>query len=728
MSRSWGASPEEWDAFLSICPGSVWPCVTNPDVPRAGSKIDVRGTPVGKDFAKVPSAIGPDGHAHRFVGWTRVETTPFQHGGWRNNPNLSLGVRADVLRGIDIDIDDQDIADAIDDLISDIIDERLPARMRHSVGRRMLIYRMHTESVRQKQVIVTANGAVEFLFDRQFVVLAGVHHSGARHTWPDGLPATIDDVPEITEAQLDEIILQVREQYGTDETPAGATYHTALAKPRDASDADADEVERVVDLLREKKLFRQFLDGGMISVCCPWQSAHQSTGGQADADPSKTVLFPPGVGGFTNWGFRCMHTEGHGKKTYDEFADAVGIPPREFEVITPPTDHDMTRPKFLGVSKSGEVPALPANIAAAFSWEGLGIKLYYDAFLASLLISTEEGQPVAPLTDTDYFRIQLRLHERVNMPKVSTQALREAVAYVAETNQRDTAIEWANSLVWDGQDRIATFHTDVLGTEDSMYCKEVVRYMFTAMAGRAISPGIKADMVPILVGRQGSRKSTFVSMLAPLDEAYLSVDLSSRDDDLSRILRGKMIVEFEEMRGLSSRDAESIKAWVTRQKESWIPKYKEQGTDYFRRFLIIGTTNNARFLSDPTGGRRWLPMVVCTSRSRIDTEFVKENLTQLWAQAVYTFKQEGIAWQYAETLAANELSRFTKLTPREVATRRWIAKHGIDGFSTTDILVNALGIGLASPSAPSAQVEVERTMIRLGFSMSDDGNWYLDFL
>lgn len=731
-TASWGALSDEWAAFEPLLQGDMWACVCNPNLERAPSKLDTDPhRPTGKDFSKIPSSIRDDGKAHRYVGWTRLTSKPAQRKGWAVTPDLGFGAVCRRFKGIDIDIDDPDMADEVDAFIADTLGlaDHLPARMRSGTGSRMLIYRLNEPGVvRRKRVIKTAHGAIEFLFDKQFMALAGVHHSGSRLTWPDGLPTSEDDVPRIEPGLLNDLMDKLQAAFGVDDSPATSGYHHELAKPRDANDADVVEVERVVEVLEDAGLFREYLDGGKIAVTCPWQHLHGSTGGEADHDPSKTVLFPPGVGGFAEWGFRCMHTEGHGEKSYSEFAEVVGIVPSEFGVVeyVDPADEDhlLTRPLLRGVSKSGVAPGTPYNLQMAMTWPGLGMEFYEDEFMAHVLVSIDGSTP-RPLQDHDYFELQLRLSDKFNIQSAGTQAVREAVGYVAHHRRRDTATEWAKSLVWDGVDRFTGFHTKVLNTKDTLYNQEVVRYLFTALAGRCITPGVQADMTPVLVGRQGTRKSSFVEALAPISESYLPINLADKDDDLSRKLRGKLVVEAEELRGMSAKDEDSLKAWLTRTKETWVPKYKEMSKDYLRRFIVIGTTNNARFLNDPTGARRWLPVSI---NGYIDVDYVKENCIQLWAQGVHEFIRGGVQWQKAEMLAIDEAPKYTRITPRETALREWLKDRAADGFTTTDMLVHALGIGIASSSAHLAGLDVEKTMIRLGYSQDDDGRWRVAFL
>lgn len=728
----WGATPAEWAAFSELLQDDLWPCVNNGAILAAPSKVhpELDGQPVGKRFSKSPSAINAEGLAYHLTGWTKLGSTERQREHWARCPDLGLGAVCRRLKGIDIDIDDEAAADAMDDAICDLLGTTLPARMRAGSGRRMLVYRLAPgdTGVRIKRVIKTAAGAVEFLFDKQYMALAGVHHSGARQQWPDGIPASLDDVPEITPAQLDELLDMLATEYATSDTPDNAGRLSSLTPDdRRASDAELT-ADDVLAKVKDAGLYRGMLTGGLIAVHCPWADQHKSTGGGVDPDVTKTVLFPPGVGGFDQWGFKCQHTEGHGHKTFAQFSEALGTVPADFSVIPGAQDpaQDEPMPDFVNPGK-GAVKTTMGNVVKALEWAGTDVRLAEDFFLATTLIS-EAGAKPRRLEDTDYTALQLRIEKTSHIHSIPTAMMREAVAFVANRNGRDSAIEWANKLVWDGEDRLSDLHTRVLGTEDSEYCKAVVRYLFTALAGRCLVPGIKADMTPVLVGRQGVRKSTFIEALAPIPDSYVAINLANRDEDLSRMLRGKLIVESGELRGFTARDEDSLKDWMTRTKETWIPKYKEMTKDFLRRFILIGSTNRPRFLSDPTGARRWLPIMVCETRKFIDTDFVVRHRDQLWAQAVTEFRAGGIQYQRAELLAVTHSARFRTITPRERTITQWLADRTGDGFTTTDIVSNALGIGVAHSQFTQASYETDRIMMALGYDQDDAGRWLVSFL
>lgn len=278
----------------------------------------------------------------------------------------------------------------------------------------------------------------------------------------------------------------------------------------------------------------------------------------------------------------------------------------------------------------------------------------------------------------------------------------------------DGARDWIDQLEWDGEDRISKMPY-ILGIKSTPYNLEVMRYLFSGVAGRVIKPGDKLDMAPVLVGPQGCRKSTFVEMLAPFDRSFATHDFSLKDSDAARRLRGKVVVELDEMRGLSTREEESIKAWLTRREEEHVPKYMEHSKAYLRRFICIGTTNHEKFLSDTTGNRRYLPIRVCTEKKAIDTEWVSKNIQQLWAQGKSIYQKEGIRWWKAEELAKAELSKYTKTSASEQAIRRFLKDAPDEPLTSALILSGAFGQGLGHHKAEKNINIIERTMPALGY-------------
>lgn len=728
MQRNWGATQSDWDSLAQIAPEDVWPTVNHPGLTVAKTRNDPGGYKSEGLFAKTPSQVTADNLVVRIPAWTKLQSNERQRDIWRNNPDLGFGVVCRMIKAIDIDIEDEDFADEVDDAICDYLDITLPARRREGSGSRVLLYRLEAEErTRKKRVVKTGSGAIEFLFDKQFVSLAGVHRSGNRQVYPDGAPASLEDVPLITAEQLDGIFQMLAEEYASDIPDTGTYAVEAEAGERRAEDAVAHEVESMLECLERQDMLREVYSDGTLAVICPWQNLHSSTNGEPDADPSTVKLFPPGVGGFDRWAFKCMHTS-HGEKNFQQFSEAVGYVTDEFPIVPDITEEALSRPEFQNVSKNGDVPSLMTNLIEALLWTGSRVRLVLDEFQGLIMVSFGTETSLKALSDTDYVRIQLFLARFCNIKNISTPRLREAVHYVAEVNRTDTAVDWIKSLRWDGVDRISNFATEVLGADDSAYSHATVRYMWTALAARCLKPGAKADMTPVFIGAQGIRKSTAIQLFAPTAESFLEVDLASRDDNLARTLRGRLVVEAGELRGFNHRDDNEIKSWLSRTEETWIPKYQEHFATYKRRFLVIGSSNNPRFLQDPTGNRRWLPMMVGKTRPLIDTEYIEENIDQLWAQAKVMFEDGGIQYKEAELLAPAEHLKHVKLTVEEQRIRQWIKYQKCDGWDTVEIMEQALGIGLGNPRSRQVSVTTENAMVRLGYVQDDDGAWHIDFI
>jgi len=282
-------------------------------------------------------------------------------------------------------------------------------------------------------------------------------------------------------------------------------------------------------------------------------------------------------------------------------------------------------------------------------------------------------------------------------------------------------------VVWDGVARIDTALSAYFGAADGAYTRAVSRYLFTALAGRALSPGCQADMALILVDTQGTRKTSGVKALAPTPEAFGNADIGKcvEDDNVSaRRVRGKLIIELGELKGLSGKTDEAVKDWVSKTHEVWRPLYAEHESRYARRCILIGTSNRDDLLTDPTGNRRWLPL----RTGQVDDAAIERDRAQLWAEGVAVWRATGIAWQEAERLAKNEHEAFRKVHPWEEPIAKYLDAfaptapgevpspflRGATPISTAEILSNVMHMPTAMQRQHD-QNQVAAVMTRLGY-------------
>lgn len=369
--------------------------------------------------------------------------------------------------------------------------------------------------------------------------------------------------------------------------------------------------------------------------------------------------------------------------------------------------------------KQGKIEVTTPNLLRAVSCPELtGGAIGYDAFRDEIMVDEAQAGQWRAFVDADYFWIRERL-ERHGFKVIGQDAIRSAVGAVASRNQFDSAQLWLATLVWDGVPRIDTFLPTYLGTEDSPYTRAVSAYLWTALAGRVIVPGCKADMVPIMVGAQGQGKSTAVSAMVPGPEFFTEVNFTEREDDMARKMRGKLIAEFGELHGFHTRANEAIKAFTTRTHEQWVPKFKEFSTTFPRRLLFIGTTNQAQFLADDTGNRRWLPF----HTGIVDVASIRRDHLQLWAEAAVRHQTWGVMWQEAEQLARAQHAQHELDDSWDERVATWLATPEFgDGpkpcdaqyLTTAHVLVGALGFD-AKHASRREEMRVASVLRRLGY-------------
>lgn len=359
--------------------------------------------------------------------------------------------------------------------------------------------------------------------------------------------------------------------------------------------------------------------------------------------------------------------------------------------------HSDTSVPKLRRDKNGAILATVENLAAALRKPGYsGTQLRFDQFRDEIMHAAPDDDQWLPFGDADYTRLRITL-ERKGFKPVGREIIRDVVMLVAYENPFDSAIEWLGQQSWDGKPRVESFLATYFGVEDTIYSRAVSRYLWTAMAGRVLKPGVKTDMVPILVGEQGAGKSSAVAAMVPDQQFFCEVSFSEKEDDLSRKMRGRLLAEIGELRGLHTKELEAIKAFITRTHENWIPKYREFATQFPRRLVFIGTTNKDEFLADETGNRRWLPVKV----GAVDVVGIRAACLQLWAEAAVLFGQSGVEYSAAEKLSAAAHAEHTIGDAWVEIVNDWMDKadpytgtvpRTCDFLRTTDVLKNALGL------------------------------------
>ena len=201
-------------------------------------------------------------------------------------------------------------------------------------------------------------------------------------------------------------------------------------------------------------------------------------------------------------------------------------------------------------------------------------------------------------------------------------------------------LERLEKLEWDGVERIGGFLHFAANCPDNAYHREVSRLIFAGGVWRAYRPGCKFDDMVVLVGEQGSGKSSLVRWLNMDDRFFREIRTISGKEGIEAI-RGAWITEVAELIAMTRvKETEAVKAYITSREDTYREPYARHVKTIPRRCMFIGTTNNPQFLTDRTGNRRFYP--VRTGREgndmfRHEAE-IREYIEQCWAEAVYKFK------------------------------------------------------------------------------------------
>ena len=169
---------------------------------------------------------------------------------------------------------------------------------------------------------------------------------------------------------------------------------------------------------------------------------------------------------------------------------------------------------------------------------------------------------------------------------------------------------------WDGQDYILAMSVSVTvkgEIEEQMLFANYLKKWLVGMVAGWIDPKVVNNVILVLIGEQGSYKTTWFNYLLPPELSkyfYTKTNANrmGRDDLLTLAQYG--LVCCEELDTMKPSELNQLKAAVT------MPSIDERAAyahfHEHRKHIasFCGTGNNAQFLSDPTGNRRWLPFEV----------------------------------------------------------------------------------------------------------------------
>ena len=263
-----------------------------------------------------------------------------------------------------------------------------------------------------------------------------------------------------------------------------------------------------------------------------------------------------------------------------------------------------------------------------FALQHTSVTLQFNRRTRRILIGEQGGFNV--LTDAYLAHLRQQFLDRYDYDPGASKLL-DAIRHLAYSHSHDPLLAWLRELSWDGAKRAHRLFSYYFGAEDTELNRVVAKITLVAAVRRALRPGCRFDLVPFLVSQQGAGKSRAIRILAMRDEWFSDnelLHLAPREQ--VEMMLGVWLYELAERGGLHQTSAERYKAIISRRQDRARAAYARTVEDIPRSCIFIGTTNDAQFLRDATGNRRFLPIAV----TKIRLAELQRDAEQLWAEAV----------------------------------------------------------------------------------------------
>lgn len=233
----------------------------------------------------------------------------------------------------------------------------------------------------------------------------------------------------------------------------------------------------------------------------------------------------------------------------------------------------------------------------------------------------------------------LRIYLEENYGVTGKDKIKDAKDAVFTRNRVHPIRDYLNGLTWDGVPRLDTLIVDYLGAADTVLNRAMTRKHFAAAVARVMNPGCKYDYCLIITGAEGIGKSTLFAVMG--GEWFNDSLVTMEGKNGMEQARGGWVIELPELGSIKRSDVEQVKAYISRQDDTYRPAYGTVVEKHPRQCIFCGTTNETYFLKGDTGNRRFWVMAANPDVRKHDD--VKADLMaerdQIWAEAVEVWRK-----------------------------------------------------------------------------------------
>jgi len=215
----------------------------------------------------------------------------------------------------------------------------------------------------------------------------------------------------------------------------------------------------------------------------------------------------------------------------------------------------------------------------------------------------------------------------------------EQLTVIMQENAKNPVVGWLKSITRTKAHNPINELVDSLPVSNKAWAKIAFNRWFiqcVAAADQSINSGNKHalpkyESVLTFYGGQGLLKTAFIRSLLPKNlKGYLKdgilLDLSKADSKTEAL--SSWLTELGELDSTFKKsDISALKAFLSRQEDEIRKPYARAASILPRHTSFFGSVNEERFLRDPTGNRRYLPIII-NAEMILPSTF---NCTDLWA-------------------------------------------------------------------------------------------------
>jgi putative DNA primase/helicase len=317
-------------------------------------------------------------------------------------------------------------------------------------------------------------------------------------------------------------------------------------------------------------------------------------------------------------------------------------------------------------------------------------KIWFDSFRGKIYHSLN-GAPQL-WTDAQTRSVTAWIQQQMNIPKMHQHLVAEAYQHAAECNTRNSLTDWLDSLKWDGIERLDTWLADCLGLERNEYNDAVSRNWPLSMVARAYQPGCQVDTMPVLEGKMGRGKSSFLKILA--DPWFAAIPIAFGEKDFFQAIQGRWLIEVPDMTGFSRREHSQILATITNREDVYRKSHGRVTEEHPRVTVFAATSETDDYLQDLRGRRRYWPLRC----NEINLDGLHEQRPKIFAEAVLRYRAGAPWYEMPEQANTEQLARSEGDLWSEAlvasAEQMWDLQErtGIDSKMTSSRLLEEIGV------------------------------------